>query len=89
VFGRFVVCKDRAVMDAVSASGAPVDSINLDGDVIRRKGTVSGGYVNKAMSKIITHKRVRGAARRGRAGVQTCKHASTLRARRHMHRCCL
>lgn len=59
VFGRFVVCKDRAVMEAVAASGAPVDAITLEGDVMRRKGTLSGGYANPSKSKILTHKRVR------------------------------
>eukprot|EP00879_Flechtneria_rotunda_P012761 GHRR01013325.1.p1 GENE.GHRR01013325.1~~GHRR01013325.1.p1 ORF type:complete len:1111 (+),score=537.85 GHRR01013325.1:324-3656(+) len=57
VFGRFVVCKDRKVMEAVGASGAPVDAITLDGDVLRRKGTISGGYINTARSKILTHKK--------------------------------
>ncbi|WIA11815.1 hypothetical protein OEZ85_011905 [Tetradesmus obliquus] len=56
VFGRFVVCKDRATMEAVAASGAPVDAITLDGDVVRRKGTLSGGYINNARSKINTYK---------------------------------
>ncbi len=59
VFGRFVVCKDRAVMEAVQASGAQVDGITLDGDVMRHKGTISGGFVNTNRSKILTHKRVR------------------------------
>lgn len=59
VFGSFVVCKDRSVLEAVAASGAPVDGITLDGDVMRRKGTISGGFVNAARSKILTHKRVR------------------------------
>lgn len=58
VFGRFVVCKDRGVMEAVAASGAPVDAITLEGDVMRRTGTISGGYINTARSKIHTHKRV-------------------------------
>jgi chromosome segregation ATPase len=59
VFGRFVVCKDRPTMEAVAASGAPVDAITLDGDVMRRKGTLSGGYVNNARSKFNTYKQVR------------------------------
>lgn len=59
VFGSFVVCKDRGVLEAVRASGAPVDGITLDGDVMRRKGTISGGFVNANRSKILTHKRVR------------------------------
>jgi hypothetical protein len=58
VFGRFVVCKDRPTMEAVAASGAPVDAITLDGDVMRRKGTLSGGYVNNARSKFNTYKQV-------------------------------
>lgn len=58
MFGSFVVCKDRSVLEAVAASGAPVDGITLDGDVMRRKGTISGGFVNPARSKILTHKRV-------------------------------
>lgn len=58
MFGRFVVCKDRAVMEAVQASGAPVDGITLDGDVMRHKGTISGGFINQNRSKILTHKRV-------------------------------
>ena len=60
VFGSFVVCKDRSILEAVAASGAQVDGITLDGDVTRRKGTISGGYVNPGKSKILTHKRVRG-----------------------------
>jgi hypothetical protein len=59
VFGSFVVCKDRSVLEAVAASGVPVDGITLEGDVMRRKGTISGGFVNTARSKILTHKRVR------------------------------
>jgi chromosome segregation ATPase len=59
VFGSFVVCKDRSVLEAVRQSGAPVDGITLDGDVMRRKGTISGGFVNANRSKILTHKRVR------------------------------
>jgi chromosome segregation ATPase len=58
VFGCFVVCKDRATMEAVAASGAPVDAITLDGDVVRRKGTLSGGYMNNARSKFNTYKQV-------------------------------
>jgi hypothetical protein len=61
VFGSFVVCRDRSVMDAVAASGAPVDGITLDGDVLRRKGTISGGFINASRSKLNTHKTVRGA----------------------------
>jgi chromosome segregation ATPase len=45
-------------MEAVAASGAPVDAITLDGDVVRRKGTLSGGYVNNARSKFNTYKQV-------------------------------
>lgn len=58
VFGSFVVCKDRSILEAVAASGAPVDGITLDGDVTRRKGTISGGYMNPGRSKVLTHKRV-------------------------------
>lgn len=54
-----MVCKDRATLEAVAASGAPVDGITLDGDVTRRKGTISGGYINTGRSKILTHRRVR------------------------------
>eukprot|EP00878_Enallax_costatus_P007647 GHUV01008006.1.p1 GENE.GHUV01008006.1~~GHUV01008006.1.p1 ORF type:complete len:1195 (+),score=501.93 GHUV01008006.1:213-3797(+) len=57
VFGRFVVCKDRSLMEAVAGSGAPVDAITLEGDVMRSKGTISGGYVNTSRSKILTHKK--------------------------------
>lgn len=46
------------MLEAVRASGAPVDGITLDGDVMRRKGTISGGFVNANRSKILTHKRV-------------------------------
>ena len=53
-----MVCKDRATMEAVRASGAPVDAITLDGDVMRRKGTISGGHIQNNRSKILTHKRV-------------------------------
>lgn len=60
MFGRFVVCKDRAVLEAVQASGVPVDGITLDGDVMRHKGTISGGFINASRSKILTHKKVLG-----------------------------
>lgn len=46
-------------MEAVQASGAPVDGITLDGDVMRHKGTISGGFINASRSKILTHKKVR------------------------------
>ncbi|KAF6265896.1 RecF/RecN/SMC [Scenedesmus sp. NREL 46B-D3] len=69
VFGRFVVCKDRATMEAVAASGAPVDAITLDGDVMRRKGTLSGGYMNNARSKFNTYKQVGRGPGAGRTGV--------------------
>lgn len=58
-------------MEAVAASGAPVDAITLDGDVVRRKGTLSGGYINNARSKINTYKQV--GCHPGRGGRQvTC-----------------
>lgn len=45
-------------MEAVAASDSRVDAITLEGDVMRSKGTISGGYMNTARSKILTHKRV-------------------------------
>ncbi|KAF8071065.1 SMC3 [Scenedesmus sp. PABB004] len=79
VFGRFVVCKDRATMEAVAASGAPVDAITLEGDVMRRKGTISGGYANAARSKILTHKRHKELEARVKE-LQEAKAAAGLRA---------
>jgi chromosome segregation ATPase len=45
-------------MEAVASSGAPVDAITMEGDVMRRKGVISGGFSNPSKSKIRTHRHV-------------------------------
>jgi hypothetical protein len=58
VFGRTIVCRSRAIAEEVAAGGE-LDGITMEGDLVRRKGTISGGYSNAARSKYKLFREVR------------------------------
>ena len=53
------MCKDRATAEKVAAGGR-LDAITMDGDLIRSKGTISGGYQDAQRSKIRSYHKVGG-----------------------------
>jgi len=63
VLGRAVVCRTRAVAELV-AGGGRLDAITLDGDLVSRRGALSGGYSDPARSKILAHQRAKALERR-------------------------
>ncbi|GBF98156.1 hypothetical protein Rsub_10568 [Raphidocelis subcapitata] len=63
VFGKTMVCQSREVAEKVAASGQ-LDAITLDGDLVRRKGTVSGGFSDPGRNKIGSHQKVKALERR-------------------------
>jgi structural maintenance of chromosome 3 (chondroitin sulfate proteoglycan 6) len=58
VFGRTMVCRSRAIAEEVAAGGE-LDGITMEGDLVRRKGTISGGYSNASRSKYKLFREVR------------------------------
>ncbi|KIZ01960.1 Structural maintenance of chromosomes protein 3, partial [Monoraphidium neglectum] len=64
VFGKTLVCQTREIAEKV-ASGGVLDAITLDGDLVRRKGTVSGGFSDPMRNKIGSHQKARTHLARG------------------------
>ncbi len=59
-----MVCKDRATAEQVASRG-DLDAITLEGDLVSRKGSISGGFTDKTRSKITAAKQVKGGGGRG------------------------
>jgi hypothetical protein len=88
VFGRTMVCRSRAIAEEVAAGGE-LDGITMEGDLVRRKGTISGGYSNAARSKYKLFREVRGAGQGvGVVGCERRGQADTwlLQVRQPVHR---
>jgi structural maintenance of chromosome 3 (chondroitin sulfate proteoglycan 6) len=58
VLGRAVVCRSRAVAERVAAGGK-LDAITIEGDLVSRRGALSGGYSDPARSRILSHQRAK------------------------------
>jgi structural maintenance of chromosome 3 (chondroitin sulfate proteoglycan 6) len=58
VLGRAVVCRSREVAERV-AGGGKLDAITMEGDLVSRRGALSGGYSDPARSKILAHQRAK------------------------------
>jgi hypothetical protein len=77
VWGKTMVCKDRTIAEKVAAGGR-LDAITMDGDLIRSKGTISGGYQDAQKSKIRSYHKVRGCGGgRNRSGRECTRNPST------------
>ncbi len=69
-----MVCKNRDTAERVARAGR-LDAITVEGDLVNRKGALSGGYADPTRSKIRAHAKVRRPQANGlcvRTGIVPC-----------------